>query len=310
MDSIPSTPLSRWLLPSPGISHRLILSVPLVCSSLLLLGVLDYATGVELRVYPLYFLPLGLAAARFAAWVAATTAVLATAIWGGSNWLAGVAWSPWLWPLNILSQLTAFLVFVLLVSRLKSQVHRERMLARTDPLTGLLNSRGFFELAERELARQRRKLTPVVVAYFDLDDFKHINERLGHLGADRLLAAIGATLKESLRDTDVAARLGGDEFAVLLPDTDEPAGRIVVERLRTNVARAAKAFAYEVTFSTGALAFTEAAPDVNAILREADSFMYHVKRSGKNAVELRLSARPTAAADEVPFGRPRVTPTE
>ena len=107
--------------------------------------------------------------------------------------------------------------------------------ARTDPLTGLLNRRGFEELFEIELERARRERPPVRAARGDLDGFKRVNDRFGHQAGDSALAAWPRTCSEWKRRIDTAARIGGEEFALLLPETDEHGAFLVAERLRRAV---------------------------------------------------------------------------
>jgi diguanylate cyclase (GGDEF)-like protein len=103
--------------------------------------------------------------------------------------------------------------------------------ARTDPLTGLANRRGWDEQLDRELAQARRSGRPVTVALLDLDDFKGFNDAHGHQAGDRLLVAAAAAWQGQLRDGDVLCRWGGDEFAALLPDCSEDAARAIIARV-------------------------------------------------------------------------------
>lgn len=107
--------------------------------------------------------------------------------------------------------------------------------ARTDPLTGLLNRRGFEEVEERVRARSERSRLPYGVVLLDLDGFKAVNDRLGHEVGDEVLCAVAALLHTHTRVTDKLVRLGGDEFVVLLPDTDATTTAHIAERLRQQV---------------------------------------------------------------------------
>ena len=92
--------------------------------------------------------------------------------------------------------------------------------ARTDPLTGMLNRRGFEERFELEIERAARTGEPFALLLGDIDHFKALNDNYGHIAGDEALAAIGAALREGCRTIDTAARIGGEEFALLLPGTD------------------------------------------------------------------------------------------
>jgi diguanylate cyclase (GGDEF)-like protein len=114
---------------------------------------------------------------------------------------------------------------------LREEVRGLTLLARTDPLTGLANRRGWDEQLTRELARAQRSETEMSVALLDLDDFKNFNDAKGHQAGDRLLVEAAAAWRAQLRDIDVLCRWGGDEFAVLLPGCSEREAQEVIARL-------------------------------------------------------------------------------
>ena len=117
------------------------------------------------------------------------------------------------------------------IAALRNEVRALARLARTDPLTGLANRRGWDEQLDRELARARRSGGAVSVALLDLDDFKGFNDAHGHQAGDRLLVAAAAAWQAQLRAVDVLCRWGGDEFAVLLPDCSERESHEIIARI-------------------------------------------------------------------------------
>jgi diguanylate cyclase (GGDEF)-like protein len=174
--------------------------------------------------------------------------------------------------------------FAALVAALRRRLDTEGRLARTDPLTGLLNLRAFSERAALELERARRSGRPLTVAYLDVDGFKAVNDRLGHVAGDHLLAGIGAALRSGVRAVDAAARLGGDEFVVLLPETGTEAAAELLARLRTRLEAGGARSGGVVSFSIGAVTFTTPPSDVDALVRRADDLMYAVKADGRNGL--------------------------
>jgi len=156
--------------------------------------------------------------------------------------------------------------------------------ARTDPLTGLLNRRGFDEQATLALAHARRDLMATALVAFDIDHFKAINDAWGHEAGDRVLARIGEVLRAEAREIDVIARRGGEEFAVLLPNTDEAGADAFAERVRSALADGAPVFGSgPVRISAGVAADGDSG-DVRALLAAADVALYEAKRSGRDRV--------------------------
>lgn len=177
-----------------------------------------------------------------------------------------------------------FLVVISVVTRLRGAYERERLFARIDSLTGLLNTAAFNDTAEREAARCRRTKSPLTVAFIDCDNFKHVNDTLGHRTGDRLLKTVSKNLCQSIRDMDVVARLGGDEFALLLPEATEEQAQVVIERVRSKLNEAMAAENWPVTFSIGVAVYHKPEPDADSLLHGADQLMYDVKRNAKDGV--------------------------
>lgn len=247
-------------------------------------GWVDYFTGNELHVYPLYFVPLAIGAwqrdTRPAVWLA----VAASLTWTGVNFLSGLRYThAWIWVFNTASQFAAFLAFAVLVSRLSLALVQERHLARTDPLTGLLNSRQFRDEVTEALERAQRTRAVFSLVFLDLDNFKWVNDNLGHKAGDEMLFDVAAALQRATRRTDRVARLGGDEFAVLLPETTLPQAQAQLQRLMAELqANFARMPGAPVTASYGVAVFADADVTVDAVLQRADELMYRAKRAGKD----------------------------
>lgn len=172
------------------------------------------------------------------------------------------------------------------------------LLALTDPLTGLVNRRGFMDSVSRAVSRQRRDAQPFALLYLDLDGFKAVNDRRGHAEGDRVLVEVAAALQASIRHEDMAARLGGDEFGALLVGGNGDEAAVAAERIRQAVKRRMQAGGWAVTTSIGAVSFLVPPPDAAEAVAVADGLMYGAKRRGKDAV-LRhdyLGARREAAS--------------
>jgi diguanylate cyclase (GGDEF)-like protein/PAS domain S-box-containing protein len=168
--------------------------------------------------------------------------------------------------------------------RREAELERERLLAklaeaaRTDALTGLLNRRVWRDELEREIARADRRETRLALAMVDLDNFKTINDELGHLKGDEILRRSAAAFRGSIRESDVIARFGGDEFVCVLADCDAEGAVELLERL---VAAAPE----EVTASAGVAVWNrgESADD---LFSRADRALYAAKEAGRGLVSV------------------------
>ncbi len=164
--------------------------------------------------------------------------------------------------------------------------------ARTDPLTGLLNRRGFDERAAVEIAHARRDAISLAVASFDLDHFKKINDRFGHDTGDRVLSHLGAVLVANAREIDVVARIGGEEFVVLLPGAAVAGAVEFTERIRHAIAESTSELPV-VQVSAGVAASTEPV-EIADLLQQADAALYSAKRGGRNRTNVYASIALTA----------------
>ncbi len=153
--------------------------------------------------------------------------------------------------------------------------------ATTDYLTGLPNARSLFLHLEHEIARCKRSGLPLGVFVSDLDGFKQVNDKFGHLEGNRLLQMFASGLKEGCREYDYAARMGGDEFVIVVPGLRQDGARELVERLRTAIAQAVRAVCGDqrVSVSVGYAFYPVDSTNAEALLAEADRRMYTAKRS-------------------------------
>ncbi len=158
--------------------------------------------------------------------------------------------------------------------------------AHTDALTGLGNRHWMHVMFEREVTRAQHAETVLCLMMIDVDNFKVFNDQYGHIAGDRVLVAVGDTLREYLRPTDLIARFGGDEFAVLLPDLTLQQARQTAERLREQVSALSPAsLTTTITISVG-IASLATGEDVAALVQRADTAMYDAKERGRNRVAI------------------------
>jgi len=166
-----------------------------------------------------------------------------------------------------------------------------------DSLTGCFNRAYALEFLDGELARSRRSGNPVSVVLFDVDDFKRINDRCGHLCGDNVLAAVGQRLRQVLRRSDIRCRYGGDEFLLVLPDTGDSGAARVAEWVRGEIEQIAAGPTGErlsVTISAGTATIHKDDQQAADIIERADKALYQAKAHGRNCV------RPSAVRAPAP----------
>jgi diguanylate cyclase (GGDEF)-like protein len=171
--------------------------------------------------------------------------------------------------------------------------------AITDGLTSLKTHRYFREALTREWSRSVRGGRPFSVIMMDLDRFKQVNDRGGHLEGDKVLAAVAALLDNQSRQSNVVARYGGDEFAILMPEGNTEQAEILAERLRATVETDRFLRAHGVTVSIGIATFPDHGPTPEEILRVADSGMYLAKHRDGNCVRVASPSLATEDAERV-----------
>ena len=264
------------------VSKSLWITIGLVL--LCVVGLLDYLTGYELSFALFYLFPIALVTWFTNGKVGVITAFVSAGIWLTADILAGQVYSHkvvYLW--NTAIRLGFFLLTVLSL-RLGKTLERERALARSDYVTGVVNARFFRDLAQREIDRSARYLHPFTIAYIDVDNFKAINDAFGHATGDKVLSAVADSMQQHLRKTDVVARVGGDEFVILLPEVGTEAAQAVISKMRHRLSEEMQDKSWPVTFSIGVLTFTAVPVSADEMLTMADKMMYTVKNSGKNSI--------------------------
>jgi diguanylate cyclase (GGDEF)-like protein len=229
-----------------------------------LLGIVDYWTGVELSITLFYLIPIFLVAWYADENLALAISAVSAITWFFTDFANGLLYSNimiYVW--NTLIRLGFFIISSRLLSELRKALRTNQKSARVDYVTGATSIRYFYELAQGEIIRQQRYKHPLTLVYIDLDNFKTINDQLGHTIGDKVLRAVTVSIQRQIRPSDILARLGGDEFALLLPETGEDEIKQVVDRIHISL--------------------------VNEMLRNrwvklADNLMYSVKTTTKNGV--------------------------
>lgn len=172
------------------------------------------------------------------------------------------------------------------ITELQDELDKTSSLVRQDQLTGALNRHGLEEAFEKECARTQRRRSALCVAVLDVDNFKRLNDSLGHDAGDAALIHLISVIKNTVRPADTVARFGGEEFVILLPDTDLDNATQALLRLQRELTK--HYFMHDnqkilITFSAGVTEYRSGEPQ-NAVVKRADEAMYEAKNTGKNKV--------------------------
>ena len=171
----------------------------------------------------------------------------------------------------------------------EARYHEEvYQVATHDALTQLYNRRHFSEILDKEISRSLRRARPLTLCIIDVDLFKPINDRHGHIAGDSVLRQLGEIMRAHVRGDDIAARIGGEEFGVLLPEANAEAAGTFAERLRQAVESAAfrvtDVLNQRMTISIGVASLAAGRDDRSALMAAADAALYQAKQQGRNRV--------------------------
>lgn len=261
------------------------------------IGGLDYVTGYEISFSIFYLAPVGLAA-----WFLDKSAGILLSTVGAAVWLtvdvsSGHQYSHPAIPVwNAVSRFGFFLITAFLLAEVHSLLRVRSLLAERDSLTTLLNSGAFTSKCDVVFQLAGRNHQQTTLGYVDLDQFKAINDTLGHRVGDLVLKSVSAAIRDRVRGADAVGRMGGDEFAILLPQTDLAGAKTFFSEVRQSLLQLAVENHWPLGFSIGVVIFNPPPPSPARALEIADQQMYEVKRSSKNDIRFLEWADPEQGA--------------
>jgi len=256
---------------------------------ILLITIVGYHYSSTAILEPIYLLPLVVLSwyAKRISVVVVAICIIALALLIQSLIVEGAALS-----LTIIFYISVRLIIYILISILimnfKSAHKQESIFANTDSLTNLLNSRSFHIDLANEILRSVRYQHVFSLAYIDIDNFKRINDSIGHSKGDELLFSVAKCLVLNLRKTDIIARLGGDEFAVIFPETGQEEVKNAFAKASKNLKKQMLNKGWNVSFSVGIVTFETLPTDIKEAVNIADKLMYTVKNNKKDDVAFQL----------------------
>ena len=255
----------------------------LILLILIVLGIIDLATGYEYSFSVFYLLPISIAAWYDQYKTTVITILLSAITWLIADINAGHPYSNSIIPFwNALVRLGFFSIVAFLLINVRKNWQEMKNLAMKDQLTSLDNSRAF-DIEYRILRKLNfRKQTCFAVGIIDLDGFKAVNDTHGHHRGDEVLLQFSQVLKKACRSSDIIARLGGDEFAIILLDIDETQANHCDQRIRALFQESGLKQQYGVDFSMGLAILTELPENLEDATKIADQLMYESKSLGKS----------------------------
>lgn len=266
-----------------------ILRWPIILGSVLLVGWMDQITGVEITVSFFYLAPVVAATWWFGRGFGLSAAFLGAATSWTMDWLSdfGLYRHPEIAALNALLRLGIFVAFAFTIDGLKRKMLELDRMATHDLYTGVLNSRGFYQAAAEALREARESESSVALSYIDLDHFKQVNDRFGHLEGDRLLKLVADEIQGLAAGHSLVARLGGDEFVILSKGLQLHELEKRLQEIRSRLNGRMQAEGWPVTFTIGAVLHETTPDSIDALIQEADALMYRGKKSGRNRLNIR-----------------------
>jgi diguanylate cyclase (GGDEF)-like protein len=253
----------------------------------LIVGVIRYLTGPELAFSIFYIFPVILVTWKVGKWAGIFIATTSAASWLVADLMMLNAFSNSIIPfVNETLRLIVFLAITWVTYELKISLESQKTLARTDPLTGIVNRRAFLEMANIELRRALRFRHPLTLIYIDLDNFKNVNDRFGHSTGDVLLRSVANLINQNIREVDIFGRMGGDEFCIFLSETEQASAHTIATKLQNKLLDLVRKNCWPATFSIGVVTYSKTPISVEEMIKEADRQMYSAKEKGKNKIQL------------------------
>jgi len=257
--------------------------------SVLSLGVVDYYTGHELVFAIFYLIIISLSILFADIYLGVFISILSASVglWVDISYPAN--YTSVMFPiLNNTFRLCYYILHTMLIYKLLSLYRQSRELSLIDPLTKINNYRSFQIQLQHEINKSHRTQLPLSIVYFDIDNFKSVNDNYGHSTGDFLLQTIAGCILKIIRPDDVIARLGGDEFALLLPETDYVNAEHVINRIQREVLNVANTNKWPISLSIGVVIFKESSIEIDEMIKIADELMYQVKNEGKNNIKYKV----------------------
>lgn len=246
-----------------------------------------YALAGMPPIFPLFFmLPIGLVTLATNASMGGALAIFSTILWllvDLPRGDAGVMVAPSL--INTLLGLALFLGTVYILDEFATVIKRERDSAYEDPLTGLPNLHGFFELAEREITRAKRNRVPISIAYIGIDNLDKVITQQGKKAANKILQQLAHSLVSNTRGTDVSARIGDSDFILLMSETGIEGGIKGIRRVNDLLMKIIEEYDMPVSFNIGLVTYNILPESIDQMIAYADAIKEESRQPGQDRIQ-------------------------
>lgn len=253
-------------------------------ASVVFIGYIDYITSEEINLSVFYLIPISLITWVSNIWLGSLAAVVSTIIFFVADYYTAKALNLVILYWNSMVKFSFFMVIIYILTALRDSYIYEHELARIDNTTQISNGRFFMENVNKEIDRSIRYKHSLTIAYIDIDNFKAVNDKYGHITGDDILFQVAQAIKSGLRLIDLVARLGGDEFAVLFPETGKEISQVIIERMKKNIDDIILKNKWLISLSIGVVTCIGKDCTSELLIEKADTLMYGIKKSGKNNI--------------------------
>jgi diguanylate cyclase (GGDEF)-like protein len=258
----------------------------IACATSILLGILDYATGIEVHFLLLYLVPIFISSWFISKEAGIWLAIFTSSIWFVVHSVGGRSYSSnWIVYWNLLMRMAAFTVFAITQAQLRAKLLELSHLASRDFLTGLPNGHAFYQLTAKEIDRAFG-VEPMTLVCIDITGFKWINHRFGYPTGDYMMCAIAHTIRKNVPRPDLVGRLGGTNFAVLLPNIASEVAHLILQRVQNALDEERRKYSHPLAFFISAIACTKAPRTVAELMQEADAQMTRIKNGKKDSLQI------------------------
>jgi diguanylate cyclase (GGDEF)-like protein len=262
------------------ISIKKIVSLVVGFATVVAIDRIDFSMHSDLSLFILYFIPIIAVTLYAGKWAGLILSILSVLLFSFNHFPHYPISSPQSW--NLISDIILlFALFFILTRYLK-----ERELQKQDILTKIGNRKRFVELINFEINRSTRYRHPFTIVYIEIDNFKNVNQVLGHLGADSLLIAVANTIQKNIRNSDSVTRTGDHEFAILFPETNNEVFVQIINKIKSLLLEldVVKSNAWDVSFSIGCVTFLKAPATIDEMINKVNSVIDSIQSSGKNSI--------------------------